>query len=201
MKLSDITVNDILKLTAKASHDSDALTALQKINQMVANNANRRMKTFNKADQKSPAMKQLQKAAKRITGSKTGNLSKSKKLTVKELKQQILSGMKFLNAKTGTLKGYNEWVIENIEAIEDRYKIKLDRDKIEEFKDFLDTEMFKELKDFDSDRILKDAVNMVNAGVTAEELNASWERYQNHQSVSLLDEWEDLKNASESPFT
>lgn len=203
IKVSDITANEILKLTREARKDSASLSRLHAINERVANAVNRRINTFNKNKTSSPALKKLEHYTKKQRGIKTGKLSKSKKQSIEELKMNILEGLKFMNSKTGTVKGYREYQNKNIEDLTSRYGIDISPKDSDKFADFAQTEFFKYLKDFDSDRILKDFIEFSKSDLTVEEVNRRWKDFTERKEESILDVLEEFEEVygDENPFT
>lgn len=203
IKVSDITVNEILKLTREARKESASFSRLLAINERVANAVNRRINTFNKNKKSSPALKKLEHYTKKQRGIKTGKLSKSKKQSIEELKMNILEGLKFMNAKTGTLKGYRNYQNKNIENLSSRYGIDISPEEADRFAEFAQTEFFNYLKDFDSDRILKDFLDFAKSDLTVEEVNRRWKDFTERKEESILDVLEEFEEdyRNENPFT
>lgn len=190
MKISDITTQYILNLTWRARTDGRALTELQKISYRVADNANRRFKTFEKHGEKSPAYS-IAKSFLAKSGRTT--FSKSKKMPIAEMRDNIIRGLKFLNAKTGTLKGYHEYEDMRLKSMEKRTGVTLNDENYHVFKEFLKTEIWQAYNEFDSKQSAKDAINMINGGLTMEQIKTEWEKYENKVHQSILDVWEEYR--------
>ena len=187
IEVYDITANEILKLTREAHHDSASLSRLQIYNERVANAVNRRINTFNRNKIQSPALKKLEHYTKKQRGNKTGKISKSKKQSIEELKMNLLNGIKFLKAKTGTVKGYRDYQRNNMQELSERYGIDISKQDSEKFAEFAQTEFFKYLKEFDSDRILKDFLDFSKTDLTVEEVNRKWKDFTENKETSILD--------------
>lgn len=203
IKVSDITANEMLKLAREARHDSASLFRLQKYNERVANAVNRRIDTFNRNKTQSPALKKLEHYTKKQRGNKTGKISKSKMQSIEELKMNLLEGLKFLNAKTGTVKGFRDYQRNNMKELTERYGIDISAQEAEKFAEFAQTEFFKYLKEFDSDRILKDFLDFSKTDLTVEEVNRKWKDFTENKETSILDVLEDFEEVfgDDNPFT
>lgn len=188
MNIKDINVNKVIRLARKASSgDTEALKTLQEINYRIADNANRRFKTFERNQVYSPSYN--------ITKNRLGErktFSKSKKLTPLEYRDQILNGLKFLNAETGTVKGYREYRKKQLQNLKDNLGIEIDPDRIEEWEEFLRSELFNEFKEFDSERALLEGADAINRGLSIKEVNEKWERYKKENEYTLDTAWIDV---------
>lgn len=181
-----VSTNEVYRLTRRAERgDASALRDLQKLNERIANNVNRRMKNLEKRSLKSPAVGYMKNYLE-SKGRKV--LSKSKKLSPKELKQQILRGQKFLSAKTGSVKGQKEYEKKQIEQMK-QYGIDLSKDRMmEKWAAFTQSSIFNEMMEFDSERTLDEGLNSLHQGRSLDELEELFEKYKNKE-MELLDVW------------
>ena len=105
--------------------------------QRLSKNANRRLKSFEKHGEKSPAYNYIQDS---------GGKFKTKGKTLNQLRAEYRRVSGFLESKTGTLKGTKNWKIESISKLNE--KLNLEGDRAVTLKDF-DTiwEAYEKLKE------------------------------------------------------
>lgn len=105
--------------------------------QRLAKNANRRLKSFEKRDEKSPSYNYILES---------GGKFKTKGKSLNQLRAEYRRVSGFLDSKTGTIKGSKNWKIESISKLNE--KLNLEGDRAVTLKDF-DTiwEAYEKLKE------------------------------------------------------
>lgn len=184
------SLKEIRKIASAARNgDADAMKELRLINQRMVNNTVRRLK---KLDQDktivSPAASRIKNAMGTLS---KGYLSKSKKLDVDELMEQIMEMRSFLTNVTSTPKGAKIYSEKYKQAMKDKFGIDLKNEKdVELWRQFTQTAMFDEMVEYDSEKTLLEGWKALQQGKTIEELEESFKAYKN-RSRSLLQSWRD----------
>lgn len=182
MKTTNITANKIINLARKAERgDAGALAELQQINTYMVNNAKRRIKTIKAHTDTTPALSKLE--------SKKVPLTKSKKIPVKELRQQVLALNSFLKSQTATYKGYKSYETKQLAALKKQGINMTATEFRTNWKDFTDSDLFKEFKEFDSESAIMEGWDAIKEELNADRLQEAWEKYKSRQ-MTLDEAWD-----------
>lgn len=176
-------INNINKLARDAKTNNKSLKELQRINKRQIDMTRKRIQNLNKAGLKTPALSVLR--------AKLPKLSKSNKLTPSELKEQILVTGKFLDSKTGSVRGYKKYEKEELSRLKERGIILTKEEFRGPWKEFLNSDLFKEYKLFDSERAIEEVEKAIREKINPKKAIEAWKNYET-KSWDIMDAWESM---------
>lgn len=167
----------IIDTASRASRgDSKALSSLRSYTEQQAKNANKRIIRFEKAGETSPALEIALVSLNKLGQGR--RFSRSKKLSISDLREEALALLKFNTAKTGSISGYRRYQKESLSRLEKQLGIKIPASKLKDVEVFLSSNIFNEFKEFDSERAIEDGISAIlNDNANVELIPELWESY------------------------
>lgn len=191
-------------------YDAGDFKALQSINETLAKRSNERLRQLEKYDYETAAYKRAQNFIKESDFAKNKRFSRSKKMDIDSLYDQLKQESNFLRWQTSTIAGENKRREEIFKSLTEQrideatgdiinpaidLPTNMDTDVFKKkFLDFLDTNAWDELKKhIYSSNILNEAGEAISAGASIEDLKKAMTDYINNDTeddlLTIWDNW------------